>query len=42
MERRIDSATEERMVAYFDDLLLLGEIEAMRRLGRDLGPPPKQ
>jgi hypothetical protein len=41
MERRVDAATEERMVNYYDDLLLLGEIEAMRRLGRDLGPLPK-
>ena len=42
MERRVDAATEERMVQYFDDLLLVGEIEAMRRLGRDLGRPPKR
>jgi hypothetical protein len=42
MEQRIDGASEERMVAYFDELLLVGEIEAMRRLGRDLGPPPRR
>lgn len=42
MELRIDTATEQRMVRYFDDLLLVGEIEAMRRLGNDLGPPPKR
>lgn len=39
MEKRVDAAPEERMVRYFDELLLLGELEAMRRLARDLGPP---
>jgi len=39
MERRVETATEERMVQYFDDLLLVGEVEAMRLLGRDLSRP---
>lgn len=36
MEHRVDVAAEDRMCEYFDDLLLFGEIEAMRRLGRDI------
>ncbi len=39
MDQRVELATEARMVQYFDELLLLGEIEAMKRLGRDVGKP---
>ncbi|MCX7887302.1 MAG: hypothetical protein N3B01_08655 [Verrucomicrobiae bacterium] len=39
LEQRVDAASEERMVRYFDELLLLGELEAMRRLARELPPP---
>lgn len=39
MEKRVDAATEEQMVRYFDDLLLLGEVEAMKRLGCEVGRP---
>lgn len=38
MEQLVDRAIEERMVRYFDEVLLLGEIEAMHRLRRDLAP----
>ena len=36
MEPLADTATEEEMVRYYDNLLLIGEVEAMKRLAREV------
>jgi hypothetical protein len=40
MERIVDAATESEMVQYFDDILTLGEEEAMNRLAKTVQKKP--